>query len=172
MHRTLLAATALFFSTNALAQTQSVTGSDGVTVQLTQLETFSTPWAMTFLPDGRSVVAEKEGPIWLLGTDGKKIAKVSGTPSVTPRGQGGMGDIILGPDFASDGTVFLSYVERDSEDDELSGAAVERATLTLTDSGGSLSGREVIWRQSPKVTGNGHYETREHAAPVVSSRWS
>ena len=69
-------------------------------------------------------------------------------------------DVIVHPDFADNNTVFLSYVERDAEDDNLSGAAVERATLSLTAEGGALENREVIWRQTPKMTGNGHYGHR------------
>jgi len=143
----------------------NVTGTAGTALTATPLETFDSAWAMTFLPDGRSLVSEKDGNLWLLGTDGKKLGEIANVPSVTARGQGGMGDIIVHPDFAENGTVFLSYVERDADDDSLSGAAVERATLSLTDQGGALENREVIWRQSPKVTGNGHYGHRLAIAP-------
>jgi aldose sugar dehydrogenase len=101
----------------------------------------------------------------LLSAQGKKLGKVSNAPTVDPRGQGGMGDFILHPDFAENGTVFLSYVERDADDDSLSGAAVERATLTLSETGAALSNREVIWRQAPKVEGNGHYGHRLAVSP-------
>ena len=143
----------------------SVTGTAGTALTATPLETFDSAWAMTFLPDGRSLVSERDGNLWLLGTDGKKLGEIANVPSVTARGQGGMGDIIVHPDFAENGTVFLSYVERDADDDSLSGAAVERATLSLTDQGGALENREVIWRQTPKVTGNGHYGHRLAIAP-------
>lgn len=143
----------------------TVTGSDGVVLTATPLETFSNPWAMTFLPDGRAVVTEKGGVIWLLNADGSKAGQITGGPEVTARGQGGLGDFIAAPNFAETGTVYLSYVERDAENDALSGAAVERAVLTLTADGGTLSGREVIWRQSPKVEGNGHYGHRLVVSP-------
>jgi glucose/arabinose dehydrogenase len=120
---------------------------------------------MTFLPDGHALVTEKAGAIWLLNPDGSKKARISNTPEVAARGQGGLGDIIIHPDFSENGTVFISYAERDPEDDSLSGAAVEKATLTLTDEGGALSDRKVIWQQSQKVPGNGHYGHRLAIAP-------
>ena len=146
-------------------ETMTVTGSDGMELKATALETFASPWAMTFLPDGHALVTEKAGAIWLLNAEGSKKAQITNTPDVTERGQGGLGDIIIHPDFAENGTVFISYAERDPEDDSLSGAAVERATLTLTEDGGELSDRKVIWRQSQKVPGNGHYGHRLAIAP-------
>lgn len=147
------------------ARVFTVNGSDGVDLTATALETFDFPWAMAFLPDGRAVVTEKGGTIWLLNTDGTKAGEITGGPSVTARGQGGLGDFILHPDFAETGEVYISYVERDSENDALSGAAVELARLELTATGGTLSGRDVIWRQFPKVEGNGHYAHRLVVSP-------
>ncbi len=142
-----------------------VTGTDAMVLTATPLETFDNPWAMTFLPDGRSVVTEKGGKIWLLNSDGPKAGEITGGPSVEARGQGGLGDFILHPDFAETGAIYVSYVERDAEDDTLSGAAVESAVLTLTETGGEISERKVIWRQFPKVTGNGHYGHRMAVSP-------
>lgn len=138
----------------------AVTGSDGAALIATPLETFESPWAMTFLPDGRAVITEKGGTIWLVNADGRKAGEITGGPHVEARGQGGLGDFILHPDFAKTGAVYVSYVERDAEDDALSGAVVELATLTLTEGGGTLSERNIIWSQSPKVSGNGHYGHR------------
>ncbi|MBL4878972.1 MAG: PQQ-dependent sugar dehydrogenase, partial [Hyphomonas sp.] len=146
-------------------QSMNVTGTQGTELVATPLETFDSAWAMTFLPDGRALVSEKDGNLWLLDASGKKLGEISNAPAVTAMGQGGLGDIIIHPDFASNGTVFLSYVERDENDNDLSGAAVERATLTLTETGGALESREVIWRQTPKVKGNGHYGHRLAIAP-------
>jgi glucose/arabinose dehydrogenase len=143
----------------------SVTGTSGTTIHLEELANFDGAWAMTFLPDGRALVTEQKGTLWLLSDKGQKIARINNVPEVTERGQGGLGDIIIDPDFANNQTVYISYVERDSDNNRLSGAAVERATLVLSANGGSLEDREVIWRQSPKVTGNGHYGHRLAISP-------
>lgn len=148
----------------AFAQT-TVTGTAGTTLQMTELATFDGAWAMTFLPDGRALVTEQAGSMWLLNQSGAKIARIGNVPDVQDRGQGGLGDIIIDPDFATNNIVYISYVERDAENNRLSGAAVTRATLTLTSNGGTLSDGDVIWRQFPKVTGNGHYGHRMVISP-------
>jgi glucose/arabinose dehydrogenase len=143
----------------------NVTGTDGAVVRAEILGKFNSPWAMTFLPDGRALVTEKGGKIWLLNTDGSKAGEITGGPAVEARGQGGLGDIILHPDYAETGEIYLSYVERDAAGNTLSGAVVEIAVLSLTEAGGSLRERSIIWRQSPKVTGNGHYGHRMAVSP-------
>lgn len=142
-----------------------VTGTDGSVIRAVPLESFDEAWAMTFLPDGRALVTEKDGTIWLLGADGRKAGKITGGPEVEARGQGGLGDIILHPDFASTGQVYVSYVARDADNDELSGAVVEIATLSLTETGGALAERNVLWRQFDVVPGNGHYGHRLAVSP-------
>ena len=117
------------------------------------------PWAMTFLPDGRMLVTEKRGQLRIVTQAGEISAPVPGVPEVDYGGQGGLGDIVLHPDFANTGSVYLSYAE--AGDGNTRGAAVARATLTLHDDGsGELSDMAVIWRQDPKVTGRGHYGHR------------
>lgn len=138
----------------------AITGTKGGKLQAVELETFNSPWAMTLLPDGRALVTEKAGALWLLNADGTKAGKVIGGPDVEARGQGGLGDIILHPDFATTGQVYVSYAERDGDNDELSGAAVVLATLSLTPTGGTFTSSDVIWRQFDSVPGNGHYGHR------------
>ncbi len=117
------------------------------------------PWAMTFLPDGRMLVTEKRGQLRIVTQAGEISAPVRGVPEVDYGGQGGLGDIVLHPDFANTGSVYLSYAE--AGDGDTRGAAVARATLTLHDDGsGELNDMAVIWRQDPKVTGRGHYGHR------------
>lgn len=118
---------------------------------------FDEPWAMAFLPDGRLLVTEKKGRLFVVTEDGKK-APVSSVPDVDYGGQGGFGDVALHPEFADNKLVYLSYVE--AGEDGARGAVVGRATLEMTPSGGSLSEFEVIWRQYPKVSGRGHYGHR------------
>lgn len=140
-------------------------GSDNTVIYGEVLETFMMPWAMTLLPDGHGLVTEKGGALWLLDSAGKKRFMVDNLPNIDARGQGGLGDIIVHPDFANNATVFLSYVERDKNSDELSGAVVERARLIVNADDAVLSAREIIWRQSPKMTGNGHYAHRLAISP-------
>ena len=119
---------------------------------------FEEPWAMTFLPDGRLLVTEKAGALKLMAEDGS-TGDISGVPEVAYGGQGGLGDVVLHPDFAQNGFVYLSWAE--AGEGGTRGAAVGRAKLSLNDQGGGqLQDLQVIWRQEPKVTGSGHYGHR------------
>lgn len=140
-------------------------GSKGTMLVGEAITSFENPWAMAFLPDGHSLVTEKAGTLWLLDRNQQKRFAVTGTPNVKARGQGGLGDVIVHPDFKTNSTIYISYIERDPKDDAYSGAVIERATLNISDSGASLAGRELIWHQSPKVTGNGHYSHRMAFSP-------
>lgn len=119
---------------------------------------FDEPWALAFLPDGRMLVTEKKGSLFVVTQDGQKSRPFGGTPDVDYGGQGGLGDVALHPGFADNGLVYLSYVEGGPGGTR--GAAVMRAVLNLTDRGGYLSEAQVIWRQYPKMLGYGHYGHR------------
>lgn len=153
-------AAALALSSPAGAQGFTVESDAGTTLQAEPVAEFDEPWAMTFLPDGGLLVTEKPGTLVVLGPDGQK-SEVGGVPEVAYGGQGGLGDVILHPDFAENGTIYLSYAEPGAGG---RGAAVARATLSR---GASpvLQDLEVIWRQQPKVSGNGHYSHRLAFSP-------
>src|SRR5690606_17265308 len=68
------------------------------------------PWAMTFLPDRRLLITEKKGALRLLTTEGKSGA-ITGVPEVAYGGQGGLGDVILHPNFDDNGVLYLSWAE-------------------------------------------------------------
>lgn len=119
---------------------------------------FGEPWAMTFLPDGRLLVTEKKGALKLYKLNGA-AGDISGVPAVAHEGQGGLGDVVLHPQFKDNGFIYLSYAE--AGEGNTRGAAVARAKLNLDDKGGgALADLAVIWRQVPKVTGGGHYGHR------------
>ena len=124
----------------------------------TPVTTLDEPWAMTFLPDGRLLITEKKGRLLVVTQEGEQSQPVAGVPEVDYGGQGGLGDVVLHPGFENNGTIYLSYAE--SGDGDTRGAAVIRATLTLSGAGGVLSDQQVVWRQEPKVTGSGHYGHR------------
>lgn len=126
----------------------------------TEFARFNEPWAMAFLPDGRLLVTQKTGQFKLFDPASRRVSDILGLPSVAYGGQGGLGDVVPHPQFASNRLVYLSYAEAGSGDTR--GAVVARATLVLDagGNGGGLSGWQVLWRQSPKVTGTGHYSHR------------
>lgn len=125
----------------------------------TEVARFVEPWAMSFLPDGRLLVTEKQGRLRLVDVGTGQVGTISGVPTVAYGGQGGLGDVVLHPQFASNRRVYLSYAETGSGG---RGAVVARATLNLVagSNDGSLAGLQVIWRQVPKVGGEGHYSHR------------
>ena len=124
-----------------------------------EIAEFDEPWAMTFLPDGRLLVTEKPGRVLIVTQDGEKSAPLPGVPEVDYGGQGGLGDVVLHPNFEDNGVIYLSYAE--AGDGGTRGAALARGTLTLDDNGGgTLHDMTVIWRQNPKVTGRGHFGHR------------
>ena len=162
---TMLATSFVALAQSDLPVKVEMKGSKGTIIGGEAIASFNNPWAMAFLPGGHSLVTEKAGTLWLLDKNQQKRFAVTGTPDVTARGQGGLGDVIVHPDFKTNSTIYISYIERDPKDDAYSGAVIERATLTISDSGANLSDRELIWHQSPKVTGNGHYSHRMVISP-------
>lgn len=120
--------------------------------------TFAEPWAMTFLSDGTALVTEKRGALKHVDVKTGETHDIDGVPEVAYGGQGGLGDVILHPEYPQNRVVYLSYAEKGKGGDR--GAAVARATLDLTADVGSLSDVKVIWRQEPKVSGGGHYGHR------------
>ena len=125
--------------------------------QVEILNTFDEPWAMAFLPNGTLLVSQKSGALRLRAHDGR-LLEVAGVPPVDAGGQGGLGDIVVHPDFARNGFVYLSWVEAGEGDTR--GAVVGRAQFIRTEDGPNLHNLQVIWRQAPKVDGRGHFGHR------------
>lgn len=125
--------------------------------EIEELGRFEEAWAMTFLPDGRLLITEKPGRLELVDLEADRIVEVAGVPEVAYGGQGGLGDVVLHPDFADEPRLYLSYAEPGEGG---RGAAVARALLRETDDGAMLEALEVIWRQTPKDPGQGHFSHR------------
>jgi glucose/arabinose dehydrogenase len=140
------------------AEATELAGSAGSVVTVEEYAVFDEPWAMTFLPGGELLVTEKSGTMLLVSADGTSKVPVAGVPEVAYGGQGGLGDIILHPDYAANSLVYLSYAERGSTGKK--GAAVAMAKFHHDPAAPALENVKVIWRQEPKTTGSGHYSHR------------
>ncbi len=116
---------------------------------VTTVGTFTLPWRMAFLPDGRMLITEKVGPVWLVTQEGQKTM-VGGTPAVYWQGQSGMLGVYVSPSYATDQNIYLTY----SEPGEYGGGlALARARLNATGNAVRLANLQVIWRQMPKGRG-------------------
>ncbi|BDC49880.1 glucose dehydrogenase [Bryobacterales bacterium F-183] len=117
--------------------------------KLTTTATFSLPWRIAFLPDGRMLITEKIGPIWLVSAEGEKIAPLGGTPPVYWQGQNGMLGIYLSPNYATDERVYVTYIEPG----EYGGSQVLAWAKLNAGRSPRLTDFEVIWRQMPRGKG-------------------
>ncbi len=125
--------------------------------ETTVIADFEEPWAMAFLPEfNQALITEKKGKLLLWESEGE-VVEVGGVPSVAYGGQGGLGDVIIHPDFANNKYVYLSFAEAG---DGGYGAAVVRGKLGSEAGKPMLTDVQVIWRQEPKVSGQGHYGHR------------
>jgi len=144
----------LMLAFGQMASQLSLANDSGFTAR--EIADLNKPWAMAFLPDGRLLVTEKSGNLLLIDGDGV-IRNIHGVPKVAYGGQGGLGDVVLHPDFESNRFIYLSFAEASESGN---GAAIARGKLELNDASASLDDLEVIWRQEPKVKGRGHYGHR------------
>jgi glucose/arabinose dehydrogenase len=117
--------------------------------KMTQVATFNLPWRIAFLPDGRMLITEKVGGLWLVTQQGVKTP-VTNVPAVLHQGQGGMLGVYTSPNYASDKRVYLTYSE---PGDNGSSLALARATLNITANSASLDGLQVIWRDGARGRG-------------------
>ncbi len=117
---------------------------------------FESPWAMTFLPDGRMLITEKAGILYLVSADGQQRQPVTGIPSVSTNGQGGLMDVVLHPGFAQNRLVYFSYAEAGESG---KGVVLARGVLEAG-AQPALQKVETLFRASPYVAGDGHFAGR------------
>ena len=113
------------------------------------------PWGMTFLPDGRILVTEKAGSIVLIENDKVVNKNVSGGPQSTTRGQGGLLDIELHPDFANNKWVYFTYASNEGEGDGAM-TALSRAQWN----GSAFENHTVLYKGSPNTRASQHFGSR------------
>jgi aldose sugar dehydrogenase len=114
------------------------------------------PWGLAFLPDGRMLVTERPGRLRIVSQAGVLSTPIANVPRVVARGQGGLLDVALDPDFAANRLVYLSYSE--PREDGRNSTSVLRGRLS--DSGTTLENTSVIFRQNPAANSNLHFGSR------------
>ena len=120
-----------------------------VPFKMTTVTTFTIPWRIAFLPDGRMLITEKVGPLWLVTQQGEK-SMVTGTPAVYWQGQSGMLGVYVSPTYATDQGIYLTY----SEPGEYGGGlALARGRLNVMGNTARLTNLQVLWHQMPKGKG-------------------
>ena len=125
---------------------------------VTVAEGLQTPWGMTFLPDGRIVVTEKpSGRMRIVSADGKLSEPVTGLPAVDGRNQGGLLDVALDPNYASNHLIYWSYAE--PRDGGVNNTAVARGRL-VDEAAPRVEDVQVIFHQVPSLNSTLHFGGR------------
>lgn len=117
---------------------------DGVTV----------PWGMAWLPNGDMLVTDRSGKL-LKVSGGKLVAEISGVPDVYSQGQGGLLDIVLHPEYESNGWIYITYSSTQGMGDGAN-TAIMRAKLEND----ALVQSQVLYKASPNSTRGQHYGSR------------
>lgn len=113
------------------------------------------PWGIINLPDGRFLITEKSGFINVVSADGKQVSKIEGFPKVDAKGQGGMLDVALDPDFKANNMVYFVFSEPFG-DGNLTSVAKGKLSADMK----NISGVQVIFRATPSYDGDKHYGGR------------
>ncbi|MDP5037242.1 MAG: PQQ-dependent sugar dehydrogenase [Alishewanella sp.] len=111
------------------------------------------PWGLAFLPDGRMLVTERAGKLRLVNTDGSLSAPLQGLPDIVVNGQGGLLDVVLHPDFASNKQFYFSF---NQPGENGSSTAVALATLSDT----AISDLKIVFSANPKFESRHHFGGR------------
>lgn len=115
------------------------------------------PWGMTFLPDGRMLVTERPGRLRVVSPDGTVSDPVAGLPAVDARGQGGLLDVELGPDFATSRLIYWSFSE--PHEDGTNNTAAARGVF-VDGATPRVENVEVIYHQVPSMNSRLHFGSR------------
>lgn len=113
------------------------------------------PWGIINLPDGRFLITSKTGYLNIVSADGKTISKVEGLPKVHDKGQGGLLDVALDPDFATNRMIFWTFSEPVSGGNH---TAVAKGKLSADEK--MIENPTVIFRATPTYNGDKHYGSR------------
>ena len=144
------------FTSNAWAD-NVVTGSGGSKLEGKVVSEFNKPWAMSFINKDNLLITTKAGKLWLVNRSGEQ-SLVSGVPKVFAGGQGGLGDVVIHPNYTKNKLIYVSYINSDNRG-KTRYATIIRGTLDRTNKP-RLKNIETIWKQTPARSGKGHFSHR------------
>jgi glucose/arabinose dehydrogenase len=116
-------------------------------------ENLNNPWGMAWLPDGRLLVTERAGQILVFKDDKFTGEKLSGVPEVFAKGQGGLLDIQLHPDYAQNGWIYISYAK------PVAGGATTALTRFKLQ-GNQVVEKQDIFEAKPTLEADYHFGSR------------
>lgn len=118
-------------------------------------EGLETPWALAFLPDGRMLVSERAWRLRIVSPDGVLSAPLAGVPDVHAEGQGGLLDVVLGPEFDHDRRIYFSFAQPTGR-----GARTAVASAVLDAERLQLTDVRVLFAQREDPPGRHHFGSR------------
>jgi glucose/arabinose dehydrogenase len=124
---------------------------------VTVVQGLQNPWGMVFLPDRRMLVTERPGRLRVVSAEGKLSAAVAGLPAVDARNQGGLLDVTLDPNFATNRLIYWSYAEPRGQG--ANNTAVARGRL-VDGAAPRVENVQVIFHQVPSLESNLHFGSR------------
>ena len=119
---------------------------------MTTAATFELPWRIAFLPDGRMLITEKIGPLWLVSAAGREDRGGGRYAPVYWQGQSGMLGVYVSPNYATDQNIYLTYSE---PGDYGGGLALARAKLNATATSATAAAGNFPGAVAPDAQGQG-----------------
>ncbi|MES0874836.1 PQQ-dependent sugar dehydrogenase [Sinimarinibacterium thermocellulolyticum] len=149
----ILAALVLFSGSATAHKTRSFDSELGPVLVTEVARGLENPWALAFLPDGRMLVTERPGRMRIVTADGRLSAPLKNVPDVHARGQGGLLDVVLSPDFQASRRIWFCYAEPRGA---VSGTTLAHARLTDD----ALAEVTPVFRQMPAKDTHHHFGCR------------
>lgn len=124
----------------------------------TFIDGFDIPWGMVFLPNKNLIVSDRNGSLWLVDYKEKSKTKISGVPNVRYKGQGGLLDVEIHPDFINNNYIYIGFTDYLNSKKNRTFTSIIRARLKNI----SLTDQKIIYKADDTFYDNStvHYGTR------------
>lgn len=116
----------------------------------------ASPWGMAWLPDGAMLITNRSGELYLFANGELSDQSLKGVPEVWDRGQGGLLDVALHPDYSKNGWLYITY----SNPEGGSGANTTLMRARLNENRSALVDQEVLYKAEPNTTRGQHFGSR------------